>query len=673
MVNLAHAHKRPMRRRMLLSIMASMLTLSVLYISKPSLSFAASLVVDSLDGPVTQNEINSYNQYLPSIPLPVNNYTPGNDFVYGKSGEDVESMGIMYEITHDTTILDTMIHFADTMLAARNDPNTGRILWNGQRDLVWPNKSPDATNAGYSGSENGDVIAHISYCAKLILQDPSLWNTNVSFGDPDNLGATYLQRAQTYVTELDQTEDTYMIPNFIHSGTNLQYWPSDPAWDSNNYGTPGTPIPWNQQMMINGGFQRLADCHLILGDDSNRVSQYNAIVQASVNWFTNELTPYQSGNGDQVYTWNYASGDTGHVEDANGVHAAYDLMGMVRAYESGRYGVTSSTLTGLANTVLDEISTGNGDFYNKVNGDPSSGTLARLWSEYLHIAPYNALDYKLICNSSFMSVVPSSPSYFARIMLMKTVLNSSGNLALGKSYSASTTWSSSYPASNAFDGKLSTRWASTNPTNQWLNVDFGIDTTYNQVVLNETSFQRVTSYTLQSSEGGSTYTDIPGTAGTTIGSNKTINFSPVTSRYLRLNLISASGDPTINEMAVYDYPSPVNDSDSSISYSSGWNYSSNRGVGDYNNDVHYTAASGNSASFTFFGKSVEYVTEENTDEGNVDVYIDGVLDQTVNCYNAARVAQQAVYSKSWSTPGTHTIKIVQNSGHYMVLDAFNYN
>lgn len=127
------------------------------------------------------------------------------------------------------------------------------------------------------------------------------------------------------------------------------------------------------------------------------------------------------------------------------------------------------------------------------------------------------------------------------------------NLALNKTASASSIWSSSYAASNAFDGSGSTRWsaASGQVSNQWLSIDFGGNTAYDQVVVKETSYQRVTSYKLQSSSDGTNYTDIPGTSGTTIGSSKTISFSPVSSRYLRLYMSTSSDVPTINEMEVY--------------------------------------------------------------------------------------------------------------------------
>lgn len=127
------------------------------------------------------------------------------------------------------------------------------------------------------------------------------------------------------------------------------------------------------------------------------------------------------------------------------------------------------------------------------------------------------------------------------------------NLALNKTGTASSTWSSTYTAAKALDGTTSTRWsaASGQTADQWLAVSFGASTTCSKVVVKETSYERVTSYKLQYSDDGTTYTDIPGTSGTSIGASKTITFAPVTAKYIRLYINTANNVPTINELEVY--------------------------------------------------------------------------------------------------------------------------
>ena len=82
--------------------------------------------------------------------------------VYGGGGVAVEALGLMVEITGDRELLDRMLTFTDAMLAARNDPKTGAIIWTGARDLVWPNQESQNGKPLYSSTENGDVAGHSS-------------------------------------------------------------------------------------------------------------------------------------------------------------------------------------------------------------------------------------------------------------------------------------------------------------------------------------------------------------------------------------------------------------------------------------------------------------------------------------------------------------------------------
>ena len=118
--------------------------------------------------------------------------------------------------------------------------------------------------------------------------------------------------------------------------------------------------------------------------------------------------------------------------------------------------------------------------------------------------------------------------------------------------------------------------------------------------------------------------------------------------------------------------SPVNDTASGISYTgSSWSYASGRSYGDYEKDVHSTTNNGDSVSYTFNGSGIEVLSELNNDEGNIGVYIDGSLNQTVSASTSGqRLAQDAVVTITGLTPGSHTIKLVKESGTSMLLDGF---
>lgn len=117
-----------------------------------------------------------------------------------------------------------------------------------------------------------------------------------------------------------------------------------------------------------------------------------------------------------------------------------------------------------------------------------------------------------------------------------------------------------------------------------------------------------------------------------------------------------------------------NDADQSIHYSAGWGYSSNRGVGDYDNDLHYTTANGEFVEFTFTGTGIEVVAPTNDDPGygKFDVFIDGGLQGSgeAGIGNSNYAAAQIVYGNKNLSAGQHTIKLVKSGGSYLQLDAF---
>lgn len=111
--------------------------------------------------------------------------------------------------------------------------------------------------------------------------------------------------------------------------------------------------------------------------------------------------------------------------------------------------------------------------------------------------------------------------------------------------------------------------------------------------------------------------------------------------------------------------------DSVATYSTGWAVSSNRGLGDYNDDVHYTTSNGGSFTYTFNGTGIDYLSERYSDQGLVDIYLDGVLRATVDTSSSTRLAQQVIYSVRGLPQGSHTLRGVKRSGTYMLVDRFD--
>ena len=353
------------------------------------LSASDLLLVEKLDGPITAAEVQAFKNYMRDAQVPTNNLR--NAMVYGRGGAAVEALGRMVEITGDPELLDRMLAFTDQMLAARNHPQTGVIVWTGERELVWPNSVSTNGKPVYSATENGDVVGHIAYAAKLILQDDKLRDAKTAGGDPFGFGATYRERAIRYVREMDRTCDSFLLKWLVEPGTQRYYFPDSPLFTfAPAQGALRKPVPWNQQMMLNNGFQRLAECHRLLGDDPRRAQRYDTIVKASVDWFFSQVQRV-TVNGHVCYRWAYvAEKPLRHIEDAG--HGGADVAGLYRAYRSGRYGITAAMMKPFANTVLYVMWQPDGKFVPRVNGirserDHPPGGLSSPWLDLCEFAP----------------------------------------------------------------------------------------------------------------------------------------------------------------------------------------------------------------------------------------------------------------------------------------------
>jgi hypothetical protein len=153
---------------------------------------------------------------------------------------------------------------------------------------------------------------------------------------------------------------------------------------------------------------------------------------------------------------------------------------------------------------------------------------------------------------------------------------------------------------------------------------------------------------------------------------------PAVSQALTVGVTDSAAKSAKSAVTTADLPTrtvEVNNNNSGIVYTGNWNYSSGRGLGDYQDDVQWTEGNGDSFSYQFVGTGVDYVTETDPGQGDVDIYIDGELKQTVSTYldpaQGHNKPQQVVYSISDLPNGTHTIRGVKKSGQFMLLDKLN--
>ncbi|HZY63993.1 MAG TPA: chitobiase/beta-hexosaminidase C-terminal domain-containing protein [Edaphobacter sp.] len=445
--------------RVLRSFTLSFLSLMLGFIpafSVQPIGAQTSMSVDSFDGPVTSNELNSFKAYVTAQTPAANNI--GNNWAQGHSGEQTKAMGLVYEISHDTGVLDQMIRFCDAVLSERNDlapsPTGQYVIWTGRIDPVWPN-DVSTTPIG-TGGEQGDPVGHLGNCARLILQTPSIWNNTVPIGDPDGYGATYLARAKTYVQGADTAIDGHILKSLLDLSHSDHYY-----FSSAGPYKPGQPVPWNQVMMFNYGFQNLAIAHDILGDDPTRAAHYHQMVQDNINWFfTSGVTSYTDSAGNTAYNWGYAMPNT-TGEDSN--HGSLDVNGFYRAYMTGEYGITAAMLTPFGNTFVDNMILGPKDYAGRIDGTSGSGNSASttyIRSGWLLTADFLPDQYESMMAADFTpGGTTTSIDLFSRFLWLKnkryqsfTFSASPASQTAGQG--GSTTYSASVSAQGSFTGTV---------------------------------------------------------------------------------------------------------------------------------------------------------------------------------------------------------------------------
>jgi hypothetical protein len=115
----------------------------------------------------------------------------------------------------------------------------------------------------------------------------------------------------------------------------------------------------------------------------------------------------------------------------------------------------------------------------------------------------------------------------------------------------------------------------------------------------------------------------------------------------------------------------ISDTSTSIRYSTGWSKVADSTA--FSSYLHETKTLSAKATYSFTGRDIAWIAEKGPGHGKARVYIDGVAVATIDLTATSWKPRQIVYTKHWSTVGTHSIKIVNlaTSGRRMIdLDGF---
>lgn len=317
-------------------------------------------------GMLTQQELDAFKGYMiynRDLQVPTTAQYD-NTWVFRKLGWGMGACTELFEITYDLAFLNRVIEYADVALYTRNGQPGGdfRIeTMTGEPSDVWPS-TKESEEKIEGGVAQGAVLARIAYCARLILQLPSIWDQRVAANDRYFYGTTYKKRAETYLRMCDAMYEDWLT-RFIHPGDQIFYRRSSVALIE--------PVAWNQALMSCDALVFMAQCHDILGNTA-KAAQYDQIVRANLEFFkADSWTIVSPTTGSTCLQWRYSkvADKVKHAEDLN--HASLVVNVFYNMYLSKRYSDLVDDMIGkMANTMFDIVfcQHANGIYPGRING-----------------------------------------------------------------------------------------------------------------------------------------------------------------------------------------------------------------------------------------------------------------------------------------------------------------
>ena len=161
-------------------------------------------------------------------------------------------------------------------------------------------------------------------------------------------------------------------------------------------------------------------------------------------------------------------------------------------------------------------------------------------------------------------------------------------------------------------------------------------------------------YQLQELRGGGTWTNIALLSPTALSALRTITLG-TTFRY-RVRAIDTANHVGAWATGLVTTPALNQETATTIAYAGTWRTGIATGLSGGRS--RFSGSIGASATFTFTGFSVGWVSQLGSRQGTASVYIDGTLVRVVNLRATTSSTRRLVFSKVWSKRGAHTLRIV---------------
>jgi hypothetical protein len=132
-----------------------------------------------------------------------------------------------------------------------------------------------------------------------------------------------------------------------------------------------------------------------------------------------------------------------------------------------------------------------------------------------------------------------------------------------------------------------------------------------------------------------------------------------------------SSPPATTVFVVGKAPATIrlNDTDPAFQYS-GFTYQNGRGLGDFQDDIHFASDNGSTITYTFVGTGIKVYGEQSSDEGHFSAVLDAgtPADADTVPSDGQRRSNVVVWSKTGLPPGLHTLVLTKVDGTFMTFD-----
>ncbi len=138
----------------------------------------------------------------------------------------------------------------------------------------------------------------------------------------------------------------------------------------------------------------------------------------------------------------------------------------------------------------------------------------------------------------------------------------------------------------------------------------------------------------------------------------TRNLAPSSTRTYRFSVraLDAAGNASAPQAGPAFRVLRTQQSSSAVRYRGTW--STSRASSASGGSYRMAKAKGASATYTFTGRTVAWVATKGTGYGKAKVYLDGRYATTVNLNASSTQWRRIVFTKTWSTAGKHTLRVV---------------